>query len=338
MSSAVKSRNVYLDILKGISCIFIIFIHRPFPGTFGNIIQAIGRAGVAIFFAISGFYAYNKSHDVMVSRMPKKILHIGRILLYALLFYFVWECFIRWAGTGFSSTYDWVTNHVFSPYIWYLALVWDKDPVVGHLWFLFALLRCYFLFYLLLKCRLEKLAPFISAVCLIGTLVLQTAGLQNYYYRNGWFYGMGFFMAGCYIAAYSKKDLNKNLVCAAMAAGLILSTIGGIRSPKEQIYIGTIILGISSFYWAVTKAGETTDNPIANMFAEIGAKYGTLIYVIHWSIKECLIKVDKMFAFARSPLVQWLSPLILVFLSVVSCVVLYHIIDKISNTVRKKNE
>lgn len=335
MSNTVKNRNIYLDILKGISCIFIIFIHRPFPGTFGNVIQAIGRSGVAVFFAISGYYAYNKSRDLMISRMPKKILHICKILLYALLYYFIWESFIRWTGSGFSSTLNYVKS-VFSPTTWYFALLWDKDPVVGHLWFLFALIRCYILFYFLLKVRLEKVAPFIFTVCLAGAELLQTAGLQNYYYRNGWFYGMGFFMAGYYIAAYSKKNLNKNLVYVAMAAGLVMSIIGGVRFPKEQIYIGTIILGISSFYWAVTKVGETNDNPIANMFAEIGLKYGTLIYVIHWSIKECQIKVDKMFAFARSSLVQWLSPIILVFLSVVSCVILYHLIDKISNAVRKK--
>lgn len=335
MSNVAKNRNVYLDILKGVSCVFVIFIHRPFPGTFGNIIQAIGRAGVAVFFAISGYYIYNKSRDVMIGRLPKKIIHIGKILLYALLYYFIWESFIRWTGSGFLSAFDYVKS-VFSPSTWYFALLWDKDPVVGHLWFLFALLRCYILFYFLLKFRLEKYSAFISAVCLTGTLLLQTAGLQNCYYRNGWFYGMGFFMAGYFMATYSKKNLDKNLVYAAMAAGLVLSIIGGIRFPKEQIYIGTIILVISSFYWAVTKAGETNDNPIANMFAEIGLKYGTLIYVIHWSLKECLIKVDKMFAFARSSLMQWLSPIILVFLSVVSCVILYHLIDKISNAVRKK--
>ncbi len=123
-----------------------------------------------------------------------------------------------------------------------------------------------------------------------------------------------------------------------MAVGLVLSTAGGILFPKEQIYIGTVILGISSFFWAVEKAEVTTTLPVANMLAEIGAKYGTLIYVIHWSIKECLIKLDKTFAFAQRPLWQWMSPILLVILSVVSCVALYHLIDKVSNTVRKKNE
>ena len=45
-----KTRNKYLDVIRGIACIFIIFIHRLFPGTAGNIIAAIARSGVAVFF------------------------------------------------------------------------------------------------------------------------------------------------------------------------------------------------------------------------------------------------------------------------------------------------
>ena len=65
MNNTVKKRNIYLDVIRGIACIFIIFVHRPFPGTAGNIISAIARAGVAIFFIISGYYTYNANPDIM---------------------------------------------------------------------------------------------------------------------------------------------------------------------------------------------------------------------------------------------------------------------------------
>ena len=338
MKNTVKKRNIYLDVIRGIACIFVIFGHRPFPGTAGDIITAIARAGVAIFFIISGYYAFNTDPYIMRKRMPYKIKHTMRILLYALLYYLVWESFIRWVGSGFFSTFGWITNHVLSPYTWYLALVWDRDPVAGHLWFIFALVRCYLLFAILLKFRLEKYAPAYSVICLTGTLVLQKAYVDTFYFRNGWFYGMGFFMAGYCIAAYNGRGLNKKLIYAGILSGMVLSTAGGILFPKDQIYFGTIILGISLFIWAGTKAGEMPKQFLTSVLAEIGAKYGTLIYVIHWSIKECLIKVDKMFAFTRRPLWQWTSPILLVILSVISCVVLYHLIDKVSNAVRKKNE
>lgn len=338
MKITTNKRNIYLDVIRGLACIFIIFIHRPFPGTAGDIISAIARAGVAIFFIISGYYAFNTDPDIMQKRMPHKIKHTMRILLYALLYYLVWESFIRWAGTGFSSTFDWITNHVLSPYTWYLALVWDRDPVVGHLWFLFALVRCYLLFAILLKFRLEKYAPAFSIICLMGTIALQKTYVDTFYFRNGWFYGMGFFMAGYCIAAYKGRILNKKLIYAGALSGMVLSTAGGILFPKDQIYFGTIILGISLFIWAGTKAGEMPKQFLTSMLAEIGAKYGTLIYVIHWSIKECLIKIDKTFAFTQRPLYQWLAPIFLVILSLASCIIIYHLLDKITNAVRKKNE
>ena len=209
---------------------------------------------------------------------------------------------------------------------------------MGHLWFLFALVRCYLLFAILLKLKLEKYAPAISIICLAGTIALQKAYVETFYFRNGWFYGMGFFMAGYCIAAFSRKNPDRKLVYAGIVTGLVLSIVGGFLFPNDQIYIGTIILGIAAFYWAVTKAGDTPKHPATIMLAEIGSKYGTLIYVIHWSIKECLIKVDKMFAFTKLPLYQWFAPILLVILSVVSSVVLYHLIDMISKAVRKKNE
>ena len=338
MNNIAKKRNIYLDAIRGVACFLVIFGHRPFPGTVGHIISAIARAGVAIFFIISGYYTYNTNPDIMRKRMPYKTIHTLKILLYALLYYLVWESFIRWVGSGLSSTFDWITNHVLNPYTWYLALVWDRDPVAGHLWFLFALVRCYILFAILLMLRLEKYAPALSVICLSATLVMQGANMETFYFRNGWFYGMGFFLAGYFIASHNQKQMRRNLIYIGIISGLLLSAIGGMIFPNEQIYIGAIILGISVFCWAVTKTGDMSNHILVDILATIGATYGTLIYVIHWSIKECLIKLDKTFVFTQSILYQWISPILLAVLSVVSCVFLYHLIDKLTNVVRKKNE
>ena len=162
--------------------------------------------------------------------------------------------------------------------------------------------------------------------------------METFYFRNGWFYGMGFFLAGYIIASHNQKQMRRNLIYIGIISGLLLSAIGGMIFPNEQIYIGAIILGISVFCWAVTKTGDMSNHILVDILATIGATYGTLIYVIHWSIKECLIKLDKTFVFTQSILYQWISPILLAVLSVVSCVFLYHLIDKLTNVVRKKNE
>ena len=325
-----KTRNKYLDVIRGIACIFIIFIHRLFPGTAGNIIAAIARSGVAVFFIISGFYAYNKDADIVYKRLPRKIKHAGKILGYSLIFYFIWETFVRFTGSGASSVYEWFANELLNPITWYRALIWDRDPLAGHLWFLFALVRCYFLLAVVLKLKLDKRTPIISVLCLSMTLAMQKIHIDTMFFRNGWFYGMGFFMAGYSIAAAKMEDFDKRRIYPGMIVGLVLSTIGGVSSPEEQIYFGTVILGISSFFWAVTKAGDTPKGPVTKMLAEIGAKYGTLIYVIHWAFKECLIKVDKMFTFTQQTWYLWISPVLLAVISILVSIVLYKIIDSVS--------
>lgn len=330
MNNNEKKRNIYLDVIRGIACILIIFAHRLFPGTAGNIAAAVSRPSVAVFFIISGYYVYNKDADTAYKRLPRKIKHIGRILLYSLLFYFLWETFVRWVGSGVSSVYDWFTNYLLNPITWYQALIWDKDPLAGHLWFLFALVRCYLLLAVVLRLKLDKKAPVISVLCLAMALAMQKIHVDMMFFRNGWFYGMGFFTIGYTIASYKNKKFDIRWIYLAIIAGGGLTVIGGLMHPQEQIYVGTVILGVSSFCWAVTKAGDTPKGPVTKMLAEIGAKYGTLIYVIHWAFKECLIKVDKMFTFTQQTWYLWISPVLLAVISVLVSIVLYKIIDSVS--------
>ena len=51
-----KQRNKEIDIIKGIACICVVYIHCPFPGHLGNLISVINRFSVPFFFFISGFY------------------------------------------------------------------------------------------------------------------------------------------------------------------------------------------------------------------------------------------------------------------------------------------
>lgn len=52
-------KNRCLNFFKGLGCIFVIFIHFPFPGEIGRIISGLARFAVPLFFMISGYYAYN---------------------------------------------------------------------------------------------------------------------------------------------------------------------------------------------------------------------------------------------------------------------------------------
>lgn len=331
-------RNEYLDVIRAISCILVIFIHRPFPGVAGNIVSAIARSGVALFFIISGYYAYNNNSKLANRNILSRLKHILKILVYALLFYLIWESFIRWFGSGFSSTYNWITNHVLNPHTWYLALVWDRDPVAGHLWFLFALARCYILLFIILKLKAARYTLALSITCLAATVIMQLNNFQTFYFRNGWAFGAGFFLTGYYLA-YSQKDrLDIFIIYSAMTVGLLLSVLGGIIIPNQQIYIGTVLLGISVFCWTLSKKGDSLRIPGLHLFADIGAKYGLMIYVVHWSIKECFIKLDKIRVFPNQGYYLWFSPILLALATIVTCAALYNIFGTLSGIKRNKDE
>ena len=58
MTAEKKQYNYCLDFLKGIACVFVVFMHCEFPGIMGTAVQAISRFCVPFFFMVSGYYCY----------------------------------------------------------------------------------------------------------------------------------------------------------------------------------------------------------------------------------------------------------------------------------------
>jgi len=56
--SGMKQYNNCLDFIKGIACIFVVFMHCEFPGIMGIVVQTISRFCVPFFFMVSGYFCY----------------------------------------------------------------------------------------------------------------------------------------------------------------------------------------------------------------------------------------------------------------------------------------
>ena len=84
-----KKKNKCLNVMKGIGCIGVVFIHVQFPGEFGKVAFLLARYAVPLFFMISGYYAYGACQDKLKCRMKKII----RILFFALFPYVI--CIFR---------------------------------------------------------------------------------------------------------------------------------------------------------------------------------------------------------------------------------------------------
>lgn len=53
-----KQYNYNLDFIKGIACMFVVFMHCEFPGIMGTAVQAISRFCVPFFFMVSGYFCF----------------------------------------------------------------------------------------------------------------------------------------------------------------------------------------------------------------------------------------------------------------------------------------
>ena len=132
-----NQRNYFLNFLKGIGCIGVVFIHIRFPDEFGKTIHKLAQFAVPVFFMISGFYAFSNNTE----KLYRKARRIGLITLYAISAYFL-----------FYSVYH-LYSQTFVVYFYKLIsiknigkmlLIQDLSSIGGfHLWFLPALLYCY---------------------------------------------------------------------------------------------------------------------------------------------------------------------------------------------------
>lgn len=70
MTTTKKQYNYCLDFLKGIACIFVVFMHCEFPGVTGVVVQAISRFCVPFF----SWYLVTSVSDLFCNRLMTGML------------------------------------------------------------------------------------------------------------------------------------------------------------------------------------------------------------------------------------------------------------------------
>lgn len=127
-----KQYNYCLDFMKGIACLFVVWMHCEFPGKTGVIVQALSRFCVPFFFMVSGYFSGNMSkiniggggNHLIINNKTK---HVFKITIWASLFYLVWAVVrsLVWHDKNLGVSLS-------QAVIWFAF----NQPVVigGHLW------------------------------------------------------------------------------------------------------------------------------------------------------------------------------------------------------------
>ncbi|WP_295073981.1 acyltransferase family protein [uncultured Fibrobacter sp.] len=105
----VAKRNEVLNLLKGLACIAVVFIHIKFPGVVGIIFgSSLTHFAVPSFLMIAGYFAFGKDETVIKRRLIKilKIFAFGYLcfLGYNVLFQVLRGSVIEWLALNFKYT------------------------------------------------------------------------------------------------------------------------------------------------------------------------------------------------------------------------------------------
>lgn len=121
--------------MKGIACIYVIFIHHRFPMPFNHYILSIGRAAVPFFFMVSGYYFYNEKNEKFKA-VVNKVLYFIKLGSAMILIYAFKSIMDETLLNGVSLSYVIIKQLNVKRIVSFLFL--NDSPFSGMAWYLFA--------------------------------------------------------------------------------------------------------------------------------------------------------------------------------------------------------
>ncbi len=315
MSSDVKiSRFTNIDILKCLCAFMVVCLHVPLPNPAGSIIITLSRTAVPIFFMITGFFY---SDTVERNDEKRQIVKILKLIVFSNLAYFIWNLMIGtvvYILSGDVNSFAHIVNifNMFSKNAVEIFLC-NVSPFAGHLWYLNAILYVLVVAYIMRKSGKFKVLYYLTPVLLCADLIFGKYSVAIFgksfgvvYVRNFLCVGIPYFMLGNAIR-YAYVHHNKESVFCRKSL-LILGTVIfavlcvaenhiivslGINSERDH-YITTTFLACMLFILFLNLFKNINDK---NIFAVIGRKYSSLIYILHIMVRTVFNIAAKVLPF-----------------------------------------
>ena len=309
-------RNISIDILKGIACIFIVFIHAPFPDQIGSIIKKLAQFGVPVFFLCSGFFATYSDKE----KLKKSIKHILQLIAICYVLNLL-RFFIQHEYSIFSSISD-LRSSIFTTKNLIGWLLFNHTFLAGVAWFLFALLYCY-IFQLLTINQLSKFRLYIILFLLTGGAIINMF-LPYSWTSFGWLScGLLFFLTGQLIRVKKASIYNFKIpyiisVCLLGTALLIISEF----VISWVWYYGAILLSTGLF--VLSLCIPTSVSSKLSALAALGNRYGFGVYIGH----PLAIHLLKDTNIATPEIHPFLFPVFVLILSIISVILIFYLKDK----------
>lgn len=317
-----KQYNYCLDFIKGIACVFVVFMHCEFPGLLGIAVQTISRFCVPLFFMVSGYFCYKSANTQPVGQrwlFNKKVKHILKIIVNASLFYLLF--------VGLQSLlFDNINWHLSFEQI-YIFLLFNVPPIIaGQYWFLFALLYVYILYAIIERFDLFKYAyPFAALMFVVYITLAQGMYIAGYsissmLYRNFLVEGFAYFMLGHWI------HKNQSVVRVSNCALLVTITLTTLLCLLERNLLGrdfgvnvvTIPQVFCLFLYAVKNSHKHK-----GVIQEIGKRYSMYVYIFHPFVWHTIEYVYAYYDIQSNIVALYMMPLLVLSISLLLSHIVY---------------
>ena len=315
-------RNKTIDQSRLFAAFLVVVIHAPLPGVIGVAVESVARLAVPFFFMLSGYFAFGKDK----ASLKRQISKIFNLFLFAIA--------INFAGDFLVSLYKGNTFALlaerFSVSSILKMIVFNNGPLLGHIWFLLALVYVYVIY----SSMYSKSRTFVRlAVCLflLATLfvlreILRAIGVSDisFYIRNFLVNGIPFFLLGTLAAEYKER-----LAKIKPYVWFILGAVGALASIAERLvlgscdmYFGTPLLACSFFVASIMDI-----LPCNNRLAMLGQKYSRDIYVFHNVVIVVLNAFALLIGVLQNQLFLFIRPFVIVTACIIGLSILYKILS-----------
>lgn len=254
-----KPRWDSLDVLKGLACIGVIFMHCGFPELTGKVVSYAFKFNVPVFFMISGYFLYTTDSHKISRRLAKRIRSILLLLLAAFLLYGAWSFFQNcvlgqmeppaWLATSFSLA-QLAHKLIFGTFF------------CGPMWYLYAAFWGYVVLYILsYRIRLDRMFP-VAVLLLILHIVVRALNKMIWpdtydvtYYRSFVLYAIPFMILGFCMAKHRAALIHKfstrSLLLFALFGCAMQFVEYALTRQSLDFYFGSILYATSIFLLAL---------------------------------------------------------------------------------------
>ena len=297
MSAAASPRNALLDTLRLAAAFFVVVLHAPLPGAFGEAVKPILRCAVPFFFMVSGYFLSGSGVNRMRERLGKQSRRMAILLAASCAAFFImhvaYALVIEHMGIAapFRVLSDWraLVSFVLCNNT---DLFWPGGS--AHLWFLAALLYVLLLLRVLLRKipprRLYWLIPALLAaavpVAIFAARRFDAVQERDMITRNFLFTGLPCVLAGMWLRQSETKlkrvpDWLVLLLPVAFAGLCLLERGTVLRNPFE----------LARIFLAASLVLLTTRFPSASaktFLPRWGERYSLMIYIAHYPVVSAL--------------------------------------------------